>query len=137
MHGAETLELSEDTKRELCGVGVGRRAVEFSAEVAGVGHVEGGRVELDEASSVQWIQWYLPRHECLTTKYLARYSGSSVTAEEEEATGHDLLPLQSCIFSDHLTLVLAYRSLVKEDDRKALRFELTGTAGIGRRWSST
>jgi len=33
---------------------------------------------------MQRIRLYLPLHECLTTKYLARYSGSSAAAEEEE-----------------------------------------------------
>ena len=48
--------------------------------------------------------------------------------EEEEAfreaaaAGHTLLPLQRCIFSDHLTPVLAYRCLVREDDREAPSF---------------
>ncbi|KAI4997183.1 hypothetical protein ZWY2020_052525 [Hordeum vulgare] len=48
--------------------------------------------------------------------------------EEEEAfrssaaAGHTLLPLRHCIFSDHLTSVLAYRCLVREDDREAPNF---------------
>jgi len=33
-----------------------------------------------------------------------------------------LIPLYQCIFSDQLTPVLAYRSLVKEDDREAPSF---------------
>ena len=35
---------------------------------------------------------------------------------EAAAAGHTLLPLQRCIFSDHLTLVLAYCCLVHKDD---------------------
>ncbi|KAE8794991.1 anthranilate synthase alpha subunit 1, chloroplastic [Hordeum vulgare] len=48
--------------------------------------------------------------------------------EEEEAfmsaaaVGHTLLPLRGCIFSDHLTPVLAYRCRVREDDREAPNF---------------
>jgi anthranilate synthase component 1 len=38
------------------------------------------------------------------------------------AEGCNLLPLTRCIFSDHLTPVLAYRCLVKEDDREAPSF---------------
>lgn len=34
----------------------------------------------------------------------------------------NLIPLYRCIFSDHLTPVLAYRCLVKEDDRDAPSF---------------
>ncbi|KQK12367.1 anthranilate synthase alpha subunit 1, chloroplastic [Brachypodium distachyon] len=52
-----------------------------------------------------------------------------VAVREEEATfrnaaaaGHNLLPLKRCIFSDHLTPVLAYRCLVREDDREAPSF---------------
>jgi hypothetical protein len=37
-------------------------------------------------ASVRRIRRYLPRHECLMTKYPARYSGSSMMAEEEEAS---------------------------------------------------
>jgi hypothetical protein len=38
------------------------------------------------------------------------------------AEGRNLLPLTRCIFSDHLTPVLAYRCLVKEDERDAPSF---------------
>lgn len=34
----------------------------------------------------------------------------------------NLVPLYRCIFSDHLTPVLAYRCLVQEDDREAPSF---------------
>lgn len=34
----------------------------------------------------------------------------------------NLIPLHRCIFADHLTPVLAYRCLVKEDDREAPSF---------------
>ncbi|KAG0546863.1 hypothetical protein BDA96_01G030500 [Sorghum bicolor] len=53
----------------------------------------------------------------------------AVAVREEEskfrmaaAEGCNLLPLTRCIFSDHLTPVLAYRCLVKEDDREAPSF---------------
>uniref|UniRef100_A0A224X8T3 anthranilate synthase n=1 Tax=Hypericum kalmianum TaxID=473045 RepID=A0A224X8T3_9ROSI len=41
---------------------------------------------------------------------------------EEAAKEGNLVPLHRCIFSDHLTPVLAYRCLVKEDDRDAPSF---------------
>ncbi|KAF6159642.1 hypothetical protein GIB67_034604 [Kingdonia uniflora] len=40
----------------------------------------------------------------------------------EASTNGNLIPLYRCIFSDHLTPVLAYRCLVKEDDRDAPSF---------------
>lgn len=40
----------------------------------------------------------------------------------EAAKNGNLIPLYRCIFSDHLTPVLAYRCLVKEDDREAPSF---------------
>ncbi|KAK9755703.1 hypothetical protein RND81_01G044400 [Saponaria officinalis] len=40
----------------------------------------------------------------------------------EAAKKGNLIPLYRCIFSDHLTPVLAYRCLVKEDDRDAPSF---------------
>lgn len=40
----------------------------------------------------------------------------------EAAKEGNLVPLYRCIFSDHLTPVLAYRCLVKEDDRDAPSF---------------
>ncbi|KAL5218049.1 hypothetical protein ABZP36_018733 [Zizania latifolia] len=53
----------------------------------------------------------------------------AVAVREEEsrfkkaaAEGCNLVPLKRCIFSDHLTPVLAYRCLVKEDDREAPSF---------------
>lgn len=41
---------------------------------------------------------------------------------QEAAKKGNLVPLHRCIFSDHLTPVLAYRCLVKEDDRDAPSF---------------
>ncbi|XP_010256591.1 PREDICTED: anthranilate synthase alpha subunit 2, chloroplastic isoform X2 [Nelumbo nucifera] len=40
----------------------------------------------------------------------------------EASKDGNLVPLYHCIFSDHLTSVLAYRCLVKEDDREAPSF---------------
>ncbi|GFP88093.1 anthranilate synthase alpha subunit 1 chloroplastic [Phtheirospermum japonicum] len=40
----------------------------------------------------------------------------------EASQNGSLIPLFKCIFSDHLTPVLAYRCLVKEDDREAPSF---------------
>ncbi|KAF5959092.1 hypothetical protein HYC85_000301 [Camellia sinensis] len=44
------------------------------------------------------------------------------TKFEEASRKGNLIPLHKCIFSDHLTPVLAYRCLVKEDDREAPSF---------------
>ncbi|KAI3906573.1 hypothetical protein MKW98_009481 [Papaver atlanticum] len=41
---------------------------------------------------------------------------------KEASRNGNLIPLFKCIFSDHLTPVLAYRCLVKEDDRDAPSF---------------
>ncbi|KAI3939065.1 hypothetical protein MKX01_001933 [Papaver californicum] len=41
---------------------------------------------------------------------------------KEASNNANLIPLFKCIFSDHLTPVLAYRCLVKEDDRDAPSF---------------
>ncbi|CAM8916846.1 unnamed protein product [Rhodiola kirilowii] len=40
----------------------------------------------------------------------------------EASKSGNLVPIHRCIFSDHLTPVLAYRCLVKEDDREAPSF---------------
>ncbi|XP_074295033.1 anthranilate synthase alpha subunit 2, chloroplastic-like [Silene latifolia] len=55
----------------------------------------------------------------------------------EAAKKGNLIPLYKCIFSDHLTPVLAYRCLVKEDDREAPSFlfesvEPGKTSSVGR-----
>ncbi|KAL6893772.1 hypothetical protein ACP4OV_007870 [Aristida adscensionis] len=56
-----------------------------------------------------------------------QFDAVAVREEEAEfrkaaAEGRNVLPLKRCIFSDHLTPVLAYRCLVKEDDREAPSF---------------
>ncbi|XP_042476668.1 anthranilate synthase alpha subunit 2, chloroplastic-like [Macadamia integrifolia] len=56
----------------------------------------------------------------------------------EASKDGNLVPLYSCIFSDHLTPVLAYRCLVKEDDRDAPSFLFEsveqgfGSSSVGR-----
>ncbi|XXG85835.1 hypothetical protein AAC387_Pa11g0851 [Persea americana] len=56
----------------------------------------------------------------------------------EAAKSGNLVPLHRCIFSDHLTPVLAYRCLVREDDREAPSFlfesveQSLGAANVGR-----
>ncbi|XP_016471994.2 anthranilate synthase alpha subunit 1, chloroplastic [Nicotiana tabacum] len=53
------------------------------------------------------------------------HSSSLVMDEDrfiEASKSGNLIPLQKTIFSDHLTPVLAYRCLVKEDDREAPSF---------------
>ena len=61
--------------------------------------------------------------------YACDGTSAGAAVREEEAKfkssakeGCNLLPLKRCIFSDHLTPVLAYRCLVKEDDREAPSF---------------
>lgn len=50
------------------------------------------------------------------------YSGDQSIKFKEAAKRGNLVPLFRSIFSDHLTPVLAYRCLVKEDDRDAPSF---------------
>ncbi|KAI3994417.1 hypothetical protein MKX01_012674 [Papaver californicum] len=58
--------------------------------------------------------------------------------DEATKNGNNLIPLYRCIFSDQLTPVLAYRCLVKEDDRDAPSFLFEsveqgfGSANVGR-----
>ncbi|KAJ3704566.1 hypothetical protein LUZ61_008271 [Rhynchospora tenuis] len=76
----------------------------------------------------------------ITTRH-AFFPSLDATAEKEEAarfaeasTKGNLVPLQRAIFADHLTPVLAYRCLVREDDRDAPSFCFEsveqGTKGI-------
>ncbi|XP_020570640.1 anthranilate synthase alpha subunit 1, chloroplastic-like [Phalaenopsis equestris] len=46
----------------------------------------------------------------------------SARLEEASRNGCNVVPLYRCIFSDHLTPVLAYRCLVREDERDAPSF---------------
>ncbi|RZC78273.1 hypothetical protein C5167_002494 [Papaver somniferum] len=61
-----------------------------------------------------------------------------VKFDEATKNGNNLVPLYRCIFSDQLTPVLAYRCLVKEDDRDAPSFLFEsveqgfGSANVGR-----
>lgn len=63
----------------------------------------------------------LPEAVCLLTTV---YFGSVDNAEKflEASKKGNVIPLYRCIFSDHLTPVLAYRCLVKEDERDAPSF---------------
>ncbi|XP_017984120.1 PREDICTED: anthranilate synthase alpha subunit 1, chloroplastic [Theobroma cacao] len=69
-----------------------------------------------------------PAPTCFRTSVKCRssLSSSSLVADEtkfaEAAKKGNLVPLYRCIFSDQLTPVLAYRCLVKEDDRDAPSF---------------
>ncbi|XP_020161840.1 anthranilate synthase alpha subunit 1, chloroplastic [Aegilops tauschii subsp. strangulata] len=68
-----------------------------------------------------------PGFACRAATAFQKLDAVAVREEEEAfrsgaAAGHTLLPLQRCIFSDHLTPVLAYRCLVREDDREAPSF---------------
>lgn len=49
-------------------------------------------------------------------------SVNQLTKFKEAAEKGNLVPLYRCVFSDHLTPILAYRCLVKEDDRDAPSF---------------
>ncbi|CAB4301347.1 unnamed protein product [Prunus armeniaca] len=62
----------------------------------------------------------VPRTKCcsLPNQSLA----NDVKKFEEASKNGNLVPLSKCIFSDQLTPVLAYRCLVKEDDREAPSF---------------
>ncbi|XP_057503610.1 anthranilate synthase alpha subunit 1, chloroplastic-like [Actinidia eriantha] len=65
------------------------------------------------------------RHFVQTPRCCSIQSQSLVTDEAkfiEASRKGNLIPLHKCIFSDHLTPVLAYRCLVKEDDREAPSF---------------
>ncbi|XWS53019.1 hypothetical protein CRYUN_Cryun11dG0122000 [Craigia yunnanensis] len=77
-----------------------------------------------------------------TLKCSALSSSSSLVDQSvkfrEAAKNGNLVPLYRCIFSDHLTPVIAYRCLVKEDDRDAPSFLFESVepglqaSGIGR-----
>ncbi|KAH7672912.1 Anthranilate synthase protein [Dioscorea alata] len=67
---------------------------------------------------------YLPSFKCCAPSSIsAAVADMDEMAKFKEAakTGN-LVPLHRCIFCDHLTPVLAYRCLVKEDDREAPSF---------------
>ncbi|XP_027936832.1 anthranilate synthase alpha subunit 2, chloroplastic-like isoform X2 [Vigna unguiculata] len=63
-------------------------------------------------------------HRPLTVKCTAQSLSLADNAEKflEASKKGNVIPLYRCIFSDHLTPVLAYRCLVKEDDRDAPSF---------------
>jgi anthranilate synthase component 1 len=50
------------------------------------------------------------------------FSDNQVARFQEASKNGNLIPLYRYIFSDHLTPVLAYRCLVREDDRDAPSF---------------
>ncbi|XP_024535097.1 anthranilate synthase alpha subunit 2, chloroplastic isoform X2 [Selaginella moellendorffii] len=88
----------------------------------------------------------LPRRRIHRQRQLTKWrSGSAVRASSQaQAQFHEackrgnLVPLFQRIFSDHLTPVLAYRCLVKEDDREAPSFlfesveHTNGVSNVGR-----
>ncbi|XP_013621833.1 PREDICTED: anthranilate synthase alpha subunit 2, chloroplastic isoform X1 [Brassica oleracea var. oleracea] len=57
-----------------------------------------------------------------TPSLAADSSVNQLTKFKEAAEKGNLVPLYRCVFSDHLTPILAYRCLVKEDDRDAPSF---------------
>jgi hypothetical protein len=64
--------------------------VELGADIVGVGEVESGGVERDDAGRGDAKDPTIPSlHECLTTMYQARYLGSSATAVGAEAIAAD------------------------------------------------
>ncbi|KAE8039243.1 hypothetical protein FH972_011671 [Carpinus fangiana] len=81
-----------------------------------------GRISCSRPSSVTLLGLGSRAH---ALRCSAQYPPSYVENSEEffEASKKgNLIPLYRCIFSDHLTPVLAYRCLVKEDDRDAPSF---------------
>jgi len=50
------------------------------------------------------------------------FPDNQVARFQEASMNGNLIPLYRCIFSDHSTPVLAYRCLVREDDRDAPSF---------------
>lgn len=58
----------------------------------------------------------------ILTVVLLLFPVDSPEAFTEASKKGNLIPLHRCIFSDHLSPVLAYRCLVKEDDREAPSF---------------
>ncbi|TVU44312.1 hypothetical protein EJB05_03748, partial [Eragrostis curvula] len=81
--------------------------------------------KLDALCEFSWCLSRLFRSGCrLVDWFLVRAAVKEEKSEFEEAAaqGCNLLPLKRSIFSDHLTPVLAYRCLVKEDDREAPSF---------------
>uniref|UniRef100_A0A7N0U497 Anthranilate synthase component I N-terminal domain-containing protein n=1 Tax=Kalanchoe fedtschenkoi TaxID=63787 RepID=A0A7N0U497_KALFE len=84
-----------------------------------------------------------PRSRLRTLQCSALSSSSSTSVDHsarffEACKEGNLVPLYRNIFSDHLTPVLAYRCLVKEDDREAPSFLFESvepglnTSGVGR-----
>ncbi|XP_039132171.1 anthranilate synthase alpha subunit 1, chloroplastic-like [Dioscorea cayenensis subsp. rotundata] len=67
---------------------------------------------------------YLPSFKCCAESSIsAAVADMDEMAKFKEAAKiGNLVPLHRCIFCDHLTPVLAYRCLVKEDDREAPSF---------------
>ncbi|XP_058109187.1 anthranilate synthase alpha subunit 2, chloroplastic-like isoform X1 [Magnolia sinica] len=63
----------------------------------------------------------VPSFKCSALSTPSVDSDDAVKFIEASKSGN-LVPLYRCIFSDHLTPVLAYRCLVKEDDREAPSF---------------
>ncbi|KAL5724332.1 anthranilate synthase [Ranunculus cassubicifolius] len=59
--------------------------------------------------------------KCSATSTPSTLVDGAVKFQEASKNGN-LIPVYRCIFSDHLTPVLAYRCLVKEDDREAPSF---------------
>ncbi|CAI5512141.1 unnamed protein product, partial [Closterium sp. Naga37s-1] len=76
--------------------------------------------------------------QCCRHLYPFRCLNCRVSDEEAflraVSAGSNVIPISRRIFSDHLTPVLAYRCLVKEDDRDApsFLFESVETANDGR-----
>ncbi|OVA17636.1 Anthranilate synthase component I [Macleaya cordata] len=77
------------------------------------------------SSSSSHLSFFSSRSLLPSLKCSAISAPSSVDEEVkfvEASKNGNLIPLYRCIFSDHLTPVLAYRCLVKEDDRDAPSF---------------
>ncbi|KAF5204636.1 Anthranilate synthase component [Thalictrum thalictroides] len=64
--------------------------------------------------------YLLPSLKCSAAS--KQYLADDAVRFQEASKNGNLIPLYHCIFSDHLTPVLAYRCLVKQDDREAPSF---------------
>ncbi|KAJ0266331.1 Anthranilate synthase alpha subunit 1 [Hirschfeldia incana] len=87
------------------------RALSPSSSVTVTGHSRRSSVYAPSLRSIQCVSAPPEASIVSDTKKMADASKST-----------NLIPIYSCIFSDQLTPVLAYRCLVKEDDREAPSF---------------
>ncbi|CAH8264160.1 unnamed protein product [Arabidopsis lyrata] len=80
-------------------------------------------LNLDSGSKLLHVS-RLPSIKCSSSSYTPSLdlSEEQFTKFKQASEKGNLVPLYRCVFSDHLTPILAYRCLVKEDDRDAPSF---------------